>query len=483
VTIRRRAYDEETLMQSSATAAAAGVELEAAFAGVQFRPGDDGYDVARAVYNAMIDKRPALIARCTGVADVVDAVRLARENGLPLAVRCGGHSVAGKGVVDDGVLIDLCGMKGVQVDPRAGVARVNGGVLWGEFDRETQLFGLATPGGRMTTTGVGGFTLGGGYGWLSTKHGLACDNMIRAQVVTADGRVVTAGEDENPELLWGLRGGGGNFGVVTSYEFRLHDLGPLIMGGMVVHPIENAREVARAWRDWIETAPEAVGSALGILLAPPEPFVPPEVQGTPVLGILAMYAGDPDEGEQVLRPLRGEIGPPAVDLLDRIPYTAFQAIVDPFSPHGWLNYHRGEHLAGLPDAAIDAYVEHGARVSSPMSQSIIFRHGGAIARVPEDATAASHRDAPYMWHPIAAWNDPAQTERQIAWVREFSAAMAPFGTGGVYLNFEQDEGEGHVRAGFGLEKYERLAALKAEYDPGNLFRINQNITPARAAAS
>jgi FAD/FMN-containing dehydrogenase len=466
-------------MESSTMRSTTALELAEGFQGPQFRPGDDGYDDARAIYNAMVDKRPALIARCSGVADVVDAVNLAREKKLPLAVRCGGHSVAGKGVCDDGVLIDLSGMKGVQVDPRARIARANAGALWGEFDRETQLFGLATPGGRMTTTGVGGFTLGGGYAWISTKHGLACDNLISAQVVTADGQVVTASEDENSELLWGLRGGGGNFGVVTSYEFELHELGPIVMAGLVMHTMDAAGEVAGAWRDWVESAPEAVCTGLGILLAPPEPFVPPEVQGTPVLAVLAMYAGDPDEGEEVLRPVKQEIGPPAVDLIDRIPYMAFQAIVDPFSPTGWLNYHRGEHLASFPDDAIDAYVEHGARVKSPMSQSIVFRHGGAISRVPEDATAASHRDAPYMWHPIAAWDNPADTEREIAWVRESSAAMEPFETGGVYLNFEQDEGEQHVRAGYGPEKYARLVALKDRYDPENLFRINQNIPPSR----
>jgi FAD/FMN-containing dehydrogenase len=469
-------------MDSSTMRSTTALELDEGFQGPQFRPGDDGYDDARAIYNAMVDKRPALIARCSGVADVVDAVNLAREKKLPLAVRCGGHSVAGKGVCDDGVLIDLSGMKGVQVDPRARIARANAGALWGEFDRETQLFGLATPGGRMTTTGVGGFTLGGGYAWISTKHGLACDNLVSAQVVTADGVVVTASEDENSELLWGLRGGGGNFGVVTSYEFKLHELGPIVMAGLVMHTMDAAGGVARAWRDWVESAPEAVCTGLGILLAPPEPFVPPEVQGTPVLAVLAMYAGDPDEGEEVLRPLKQEIGPPAVDLIDRIPYMAFQAIVDPFSPTGWLNYHRGEHLASLPDEAIDAYVEHGARVKSPMSQSIVFRHGGAISRVPEDATAASHRDAPYMWHPIAAWDNPADSEREIAWVREASAAMEPFETGGVYLNFEQDEGEQHVRAGYGPEKYARLVALKDRYDPENLFRINQNIPPSPGGA-
>ena len=465
-------------MGSSPTSGTASLELDAGFTGQQFRPGDDAYDDARAIYNALIDKRPAVIARCSGVADVIDAVSLAREKNLPLAVRCGGHSVAGKGTCDDGVLIDLSGMKGVQVDPKARVARVNAGVLAGELDRETQLFGLATPTGRVTTTGVGGFTLGGGYAWTSPKHGLACDNMISAQVVTADGRILTASEDENADLLWGLRGGSGNFGVVTSYEFRLHELGPIVMAGLVMHPIDSGRAIARAWRDWIESVPEAVCSMLGILRAPPEPFVPTELQGEPVLGILAMYAGGDDEGEEVLRPLKQDIGPPAVDLIDRIPYMAFQAIIDPFSPKGLLNYHRGVHLTALSDDAIDAYVEHGARVGSPLSQAALFRHGGAISRVPEDATAASHREAPYMWHPIAAWSDPADTEREIAWVREYSAAMEPFSTGGVYLNFEQDEGEQHVREGYSPEKYARLVALKDTYDPENLFRINQNIAPS-----
>jgi FAD/FMN-containing dehydrogenase len=459
--------------------ATAEFDLGEGFKGQQFRPRDTGYDDARSIYNAMVDKRPALVARCTGVADVIEAVNLARERRVPLAVRCGGHSVAGNGVCDDGVLIDLAGMKGVLVDPEARVAHANGGVIWGEFDRETQLFGLATPGGRVTTTGVGGFTLGGGYAWISTKHGLACDNMISAQVVTADGRVVTANEHENPDLLWGLRGGGGNFGVVTSYDFRLHDLGPRVMAGMVIHPAAAAHDVVRAWRDWVEDAPESVCTGVAFVRAPAAPFVPTELQGQPVLGILAMYAGDADEGAELLRPLKEQIGPPVVDLIDRIPYTAFQAIVDPFSPKGLLNYHRGRHLAGFGDDAIDTYIEHGSRVGSPMSQMIVFRHGGAIARVPEDSTAASFRDAPYMWHPIAAWSDPADTAYEVNWVKESSEAMAPYATGGVYLNFEQDEGSDLVRAGFGADKYARLAELKAKYDPENLFRINQNIAPAR----
>ncbi|MEL4320428.1 FAD-binding oxidoreductase [Leifsonia sp. YIM 134122] len=470
-------------MDESTATTTAPIELDATFQGLQFRPGDDGYDEERALYNGMIDKRPALIARCSGVADVVDAVSHARDHELPLAVRCGGHSVAGNGSCEGGILIDLSGMKGVHVDPEARRARANAGVLWGEFDRETQLFGLATPGGRMTTTGVGGFTLGGGYGWLSAKHGLACDNLISAQVVVADGRVVTASSEENADLLWGLRGGGGNFGVVTSYEFQLHELGPIVMAGLVMHPIENARAVVRAWRDWAEGTPEEVGTVAAILVAPREPFIPPEFQGQVVLAILAMYAGLLEEGEEILRPLKERIGAPVVDLIGPMPYTAFQTIVDPFSPKGWLNYHRGEQLSALPDEAVDALVEYGERITSPMSQSVILRHGGAISRIPEDATAASHRDAPYMWHPIAAWTDAADTGHWIRWVDDASAAMAPFTTGGLYLNFESDQRDAHVRAGFSPEKYARLVALKNKYDPGNLFHINQNIVPTAPSAA
>jgi FAD/FMN-containing dehydrogenase len=451
------------------------------FKGEVIAPGDLGYDDAWAVWNGSIDKRPALIVRPTGAADVIDAVNYARAEGLALAVRCGGHSVAGNGTVEGGVLVDLASLKGVHVDPAARTARVNGGVLVGELDRETQLFGLATPSGRVTTTGVGGFTLGGGYGWLSPKFGLACDNLLSADVVTADGRLVTASEGENDDLLWGLRGGGGNFGVVTSYEFRLHRLGPMVLAGLLVHPIEQAKGLLRASRDYVESAPEELVTATGILQAPPAEFIPRHLHGKPVLGLFVLYIGQPDQGGAVVAPLRA-LGPPAVDLVAPMPYTAFQAMIDPFAPAGMLNYHRGIHLAGLPDEAIDAYVDLGteiALVSSPTTQAILFRHGGAVSRTAEDATAAGHREVAYMAHPIAAWPDPAQTELHLDWVRRFSDAMAPFTTGGVYLNFEPDEGQERVRAGYGAEQHARLVALKDKWDPNNLFRINQNIKPSR----
>jgi FAD/FMN-containing dehydrogenase len=457
------------------------LELEEGdFRGEVIRPSDAAYDEARAVYNGMIDKRPALIVRPTGAADVIDAVNLAREKNMLIAVRCGGHSIAGKGVCDGGILIDLSRLKGVRVDRTSRTARANAGALWGEFDRETQLFGLATPGGRVTGTGIGGFTLGGGYGWLSPKWGLACDNLTSVDVVTAGGRLVTASEYENADLFWGIRGGSGNFGVVTSYEFRLHPLGPIVLAGLVLHPIDEAKDLIRAYRDYVESAPEELATAVAIFMAPPAPFVPQPLQGKPVLGMVAVYIGEADEGRDVVAPLK-ELGPPAVDLIQPMPYTAFQAILDPTAPWGLLNYNRGEHLTGLSDEAIDSYVEHASEISrvSPWTQTIIFRHGGAVSRIPEDANAASHRDDAYIAHPIACWEDPADSDRHIAWIRGFSEAMRPYTTGGVYLNFEPDAGEERVRAGYGAEKYAKLVELKDKWDSENLFRVNQNIKPSQ----
>jgi FAD/FMN-containing dehydrogenase len=447
------------------------------------RPGDEGYDDARSVFNAMIDKRPAHIVRPTTAAQVVDAVNFARDRDLAVAIRCGGHSVSGMGTCDDGgVLIHLSLMKGVDVDPAARTARVNAGVLAGELDRDTQVFGLATPGGRVTTTGVGGFTLGGGYGWLSPKYGLACDNLISVDVVTANGRLVKASESENEDLFWGVRGGSSNFGVVTSYEFRLHPVGPTVYGGMAMHPIADARERLRVWRDYVEQAPEELSASTAIFRAPPEPFVPAELHGQPVLGMIVMYIGDPDEGVEVIRPLK-ELGPPAVDGIERKPYTAFQEILDPTAPWGTQVYNSGEHLRELSDEAIDTFVEYASRLETPLSQAILFRHGGAVGRVPDDAMAAGHRDAAYLMHPIAVWDDPAESDRHMSWCRDLCAAMRPHTTGGIYLNMTMDEGEGRVRAGYSAAKYQRLMALKDKYDPGNLFSVNQNIKPSRSERS
>jgi FAD/FMN-containing dehydrogenase len=462
-------------MQSSTVTDISVRELSRHFSGEVLSPGDAGYHEARGVWNAMIDKRPGLIARPLDAAGVAAAVDFAREHGLPVAVRCGGHSVAGKSACDDGLLIDLSLMKGVSLDPDRRTARANAGVLWGEFDRETQAFGLATPGGRVTTTGIGGFTLGGGYGWLSPRHGLACDNLISAEVVTADGRLLTAGEDENEDLLWGLRGGGGNFGVVTSYEFRLHPVGPTVVGGMLVHPLEQAGDVLRAYRDRVADGPDELATAFAFFPAPPEPFIPEELHGKTVLGIIAFHCGDLQEGERVVRPLK-DLGPPAVDLVGPMPYTEFQALLDPTAPPGWRWYNTGEHLSGLPDGAIDAVVRQAPQGLDPLSQIIVFRHGGAVSRVGDEETAFSNREPEYLLHPLAAWMEPRDDERHIAWVRELVREMDPFKTGGVYLNFSP-EGDEHLLDGYGRQKYSRLVALKDRYDPTNMFRFNHNVRP------
>jgi FAD/FMN-containing dehydrogenase len=466
-------------MPQSAELEVAVKELNGRFSGEVIPPDDRGYDEARRVWNAMIDKRPALIARPRDAADVAGAVDFAREQGLSVAVRCGGHSVAGKGVCDDGLLIDLSLMKGVHVDPKRRTARANAGVLWGEYDKETQAFGLATPGGRVTTTGIGGFTLGGGYGWLSPRYGLACDNLVSAEVVTADGRLLTASDAENEELLWGLRGGGGNFGVVTSYEFRLHPVGPTIVGGMLIHPLEQASEVLGAYRDYADDGPDELATAFAFFPAPPEPFIPEQLHGRTVLGIIACHCGELKEGERVVRPLK-ELGPPAVDLVGPLPYTDLQALLDPTAPPGWRWYNTGEHLSGLTDRAIDVLTGHAPQGLAPLTQIIVFRHGGVVSRLGDDETAFSNREPAYLLHPLAAWMEPEDDERHIAWLRELVRDMEQFKTGGVYLNFSP-EGEERLLDGYGREKYDRLAALKQRYDPANVFRFNHNIRPAATA--
>ncbi len=455
------------------------LELSSEFKGTTIRPQDPGYDQARAVYNGGIDRRPHLIVQPTGAADVMDAVNYARDADIPLTVRCGGHSVAGTSASEGGILIDLSSLKGVDVNPTRGTAIAQAGVLWGEYDRETQLRGMATPGGRVTTTGVGGFTLGGGYGWLSPKFGLTCDNLVAADVVTADGRLIRASEDENADLLWGLRGAGANFGVVTSYELRLHPLPPLLLAGLLVVPNDDVGGMARAYRDIVEQAPEELVTAMATILAPPEEFVPPELVGKPMLGFVVAYVGDPNEAVEAVAPLR-ELTAGGIDLVQPMPYTALQAMLDGFAPKGWLNYHRGIHLRQLSDQVIDDFLAVGADIRSPMTQGIVFRHGGAVGRVAEDATAAGNRAAAYMAHPIACWDTPDQTDYEMDWVSRFSAAFTPDATGGVYLNFEPGTSHEDVLAGFGAQKYARLAELKQTWDPTNLFRANHNIAPASA---
>jgi FAD/FMN-containing dehydrogenase len=450
-------------------------------AGEVLLPGDAGYDGCRRIFNAMHDKRPAVIARCANTADVAAAVGFARQHGLEVAVRSGGHSVAGLSVCEGGILIDLAGLKTIEVDPRARTARAGGGVLWGEFDAATQAHALHTPGGRVTTTGVGGFTTGGGYGWTSSKYGLTCDNLVSAEVVLADGSIVRAGEREHADLFWGIRGGGGNFGIVTEFEYRLHPLGPIVLAGMALWPVERAAEVLRGWRDFVDVAPDEVSTACAILTAPPAPFVPAALQGRQVLGMLAMYVGDPVDGARIIQPLRDLA--PAVDLIQPMPYSSFQALIDATAPKGFRSYWRGEYLQAFPDGAVDTFVRHGldlAEAGQPLSQMIVFRIGQGVAATPDEATAFSHREANYLFHPITMWQQPGDDQRLMAATRAFCEAMRPYSTGGAYLNFTPEE---RVRDAYGAAKYARLVDLKNRYDPENLFRLNQNIKPARGTAT
>jgi FAD/FMN-containing dehydrogenase len=449
--------------------------LRGELSGQLFLPGDPGYDDAREIFNVMHDRHPAVVARCASTADVVACVDFARRNGVLVAVRGGGHSVAGNSTVEDGIVIDLRGLNEVKVDPDRKTARCGGGVTWGEFDAVTQEYGLHTPGGRVTTTGVGGFTVGGGFGWTSCKHGLTCDNLISAEVVLADGSVVRASDEKNSDLFWGIRGGGGNFGVVTEFEFRLHELGPIVLAGLALWPVERAREVLRGWRDFADAAPDELGTGAVIITAPPEEFVPDHMKGRLAVGVAAIYVGDPEEGEAYLYPLR-DLGP-EVDLIQPMPYTAFQAIVDAAAPPGMRSYWRGEYLWALTDDAIDVFDLRASELveMGPLTQTIFFRIGQAINRVPDAATAFTPRDGEYMLHPICIWENAADDERMIAGGRALCDAMRPFTTGRPYLNFT---GEDRVREAYGADKYARLVELKDRYDPDNLFRLNQNIRPS-----
>ena len=456
-------------------------ELRAEFRGELITPTDDQYDSARRVWNGMIDKRPSVIARCTGIADVVVAVNFGRENGFPLAVRGGGHSVAGNGVCDDGIVIDLSPLKGVRIDPAARTARAQGGATWGLFDRETQVFGLATTGGVVSTTGIGGLTLGGGLGWLARAFGTTCDNLLSADVVTAPGEIVTASAEENADLLWGLRGGGGNFGVVTSFEYRLHPVGPLVFGGPIFHRGEDAAEALRFFREFVATAPDELTLIAALMTAPEAPFLPDEAHGSLVVGIAACYAGGLEDGERALQPLR-EFGRPVADLVGPMPYTALQSMFDASYPGGSLQYYwKSNYLDELSDELIEIIVDFARRKTSPFSNFYFEHLGGAIARG-EDA-AFGHRNALFDFTIISAWADPATAEEHIAWTRAFWEAARPFASDAVYVNNLGAEGEERVRAAYSDQRYDRLVELKNRYDPGNLFRLNQNIQPSLQPAS
>ena len=453
----------------------------AGFSGELVGPGQAGYDDLRKVFNGMIDRRPALIARCRDAHDVSAAVDFARNHGLRVSVYGGGHSVTGNAVCEDGVMIDLRPMKGIDVDPVARTCRADAGLTWGELDAATQQHGLAVTGGRMSTTGVGGLVLGAGSGWIERKCGYSVDNLLSVEVVTADGRILTASESEHPDLFWATRGGGGNFGVVTSFEFRLHPIGPTILAGMLMYPAAMAPAVLRNFRAVMADAPDEIGSGVAMLTAPAEDFVPEPVRGQPVVGVIVCHTGPIDQAEQALRPLR-EFGPPAMDMVEPMPYVALQGLIDSAYPAGGRNHWTGDFLSGLPDEAIEVMARFHLSAPSPLTQILLLPGGGACSRIPDDAMALSQRQAPFNIHITSLWTDPEDDAENVAWTRQLSAAMKPFTTGRVYVNFIGDEGQHRVVAAFGPH-YGRLQEIKRVYDPHNLFDSNQNIKPGRAVAA
>lgn len=435
------------------------------------------YDSARAVWNGAIDRRPHLIARCIGTADVVAAVRFARNHDLGIAIRGGGHNVAGTAVCDDGIVIDLSAMRGVRVDPADRRAWVQGGALWGDVDHETQAHGLATTGGIVSHTGVAGLTLGGGVGWLMRKHGLTVDNLLAINLVTADGGLLRVSEDEHPDLFWALRGGGGNFGVVTSFEFRLHPVGPIVLAGPILWHATDAAEVLRLYRDFIADAPDELGTVVRFGTAPPLTVIPENLHWRPVMMVGACYAGPIEEGERVLRPLRAS-RTPLLDLVGPAPYVGFQSALDSTVVHGWNYYWKSTHLPELRDDLIDVITEHAFCCSSPRSYAAMFHLKGAVRRIAEGATAFGNRQASHAITLDAVWRSGEDFgDRDTAWTRQFFAALRPFRQG-VYVNFlGGDEDPGRVREAYGDAVYDRLVDVKTTYDPENVFHHNQNIRP------
>jgi FAD/FMN-containing dehydrogenase len=450
-------------------------ELRAAVHGQIFTPGDDGYEEACTVWNAAHDgHRPAVVVRCTGAADVIAAVGFARSTGLPIAVRGGAHSVAGFSTVDDGIVIDLSPMNGVRVDRAAMRAIVGGGAVWADVDHETQAHGLATTGGLVSTTGVAGFTLGGGIGWTMRKFGLACDNLAAADVVTADGRLVHASETENAELLWGLRGGGGNFGVVTHFEFDLHPLGPMIYAGPVFYAADAARDLLHAFRDWALDAPEDVTALVNLTTAPPLPVIPEEWHGKKVVAFIAASAGPVDDGPGLVRTIRG-VAEPVADLLGPMPYHVIQTLIDPLWPKGIHAYFKATNLARLDDELIDRLCEIHLSAPGPQCEIHVHQMGGAVARVGDGATAFAERSMPFVLNAVTGWHDAEAGPAHRDWARAVIAAASDASTGRAYVNFLSDADA--ARTAYGEDAYGRLVSLKDQYDPTNVFRLNQNIAP------
>ena len=449
-------------------------EFKASLRGPLLQPSDPDYAEARKVWNGMIDKRPALIARCAGVADIIQCVNFARANNLLVAVRGGGHNIGGNAVCDGGLSIDVSRMKGLRVHPARRVARAEPGLTWREFDRETHAFGLATTGGQISTAGIAGLTLGGGWGYLARRYGLSCDNLQSVDVVTADGQLLTARADENGDLFFGVRGGGGNFGVVTSFEYRLHPVST-VLSGIIAYPFQKAREVLKLFRELTSAAPDELASNVALMSLP---------DGTPVAGVVLCYTGPLAEGERLLKPLR-TLGSPLIDQIGPIPYTAAQQLIDAFYSSGLQNYWKSSFMKKISDDAIDSMVDFCSRRPTAMCHGLIEHQlGGAVSRADRDATAFAHRDVEYSFTALGVCATPAEAGKCVQWARDFWSAMQPSSTGGVYVNYlgrEADEGPERIKAAYGPEKYARLVALKNRYDPSNLFRLNQNIKPSEAS--
>ena len=456
---------------------ATGIEtLRRQFDGQIVLPRDAAYESARRIWNAMIDKHPALIARCATTSDVVRAVNFARDNGLPLAVRGGGHNIAGNAVCDDGIVIDLSQMKAATVDPAARRVTIEGGATLADLDAATQAHGLATPVGINSTTGIAGLTLGGGFGWLSRKHGMTIDSLESAEVVTAAGEVVRASATEHPDLFWAIRGGGGNFGVITRFEFRLHAIGPNVLSGLIVYPLTQAKLVLRRYREFMATAPDELAVWAVVRRAPPLPFLPEKMHGKEIIALAVFYAGDPAQGEPLIAPLR-KFGTVAGEHVGAQPYVAWQRAFDPLLTAGARNYWKSHNFSVLDDGLFEAVIEYAGKLPSAQCEIFLAALGGATARPAPGATAYAHRDTRYVMNVHGRWDDPADDERGIRWARNFFKASAPFASDGVYVNFlTADEGE-RVRSAYG-PGYDRLAQVKRQYDPANLFRLNHNINPA-----
>ncbi|HEY1596676.1 MAG TPA: FAD-binding oxidoreductase [Thermoleophilaceae bacterium] len=452
-------------------------ELEESLRGELIRPADAGYDEARAIWNGAIDKHPAAIVRCAGVADVRHAVEFARSQDLLVSVRGGKHSLPGFSTNDGGIVIDLGGMKGVRVDPASQTAQAQAGLTWSEFDHETQAFGLATTGGLISTTGIAGFTLGGGIGWLMRAHGLTCDNLLSADIVTAEGELVHASASENPELFWGLRGGGGNFGVATNFEYRLHQVGPVLMAGPVFYAGERAAEMLQFYREFTQGLPNEATTLLNLATAPPAPFLPEEIHGKPVCVLVGVYSGPVAEGERVLAPMR-ELGDPVADLMGPIPYVAMQSLLDALYPAGGSNYFKAGYMDEISDQAIEAVVNHYGEVNSPMSEIHVHHFGGAVRDVADADSAFGNRSAEFVLNVLGRTPDSSGFDQAVEWARGCYDAIEPYTADGVYTNF-MSQGDNRVTEAYGQDKYDRLQALKDRYDPTNLFRLNQNIKPTK----